>query len=130
MNLRNQRAIALAGTALYGALLATSVLADPPKKTAPKPTAAQIAAGKKVYAANNCANCHAIGGEGGTTGPDLSDVGSDPKHTSKWFQTKVTNPKATNPNTGMPPFPDIKGKDLTNLAAYLGSLKKPAEKSK
>ena len=32
--------------------------------------------GKAVYAANGCAGCHRIRGEGGRMGPDLSDIGA------------------------------------------------------
>lgn len=32
--------------------------------------------GKAVYAANGCAGCHRILGEGGRMGPDLSDIGA------------------------------------------------------
>ena len=37
--------------------------------------AGDAGAGAKVYQANGCAVCHAIDGEGGFTGPDLSDIG-------------------------------------------------------
>ncbi len=33
--------------------------------------------GKQVYAANGCANCHMIDGEGGDSGPELSNVGGE-----------------------------------------------------
>lgn len=33
------------------------------------------AAGKQVFASAGCANCHAIRGEGGQLGPDLSNIG-------------------------------------------------------
>lgn len=33
------------------------------------------AAGKQVFASSGCANCHAIRGEGGAIGPDLSNIG-------------------------------------------------------
>lgn len=32
-------------------------------------------AGRQIYASSGCANCHAIRGEGGRTGPDLSNIG-------------------------------------------------------
>jgi len=121
-------ALLMVGLTLGGSL--TAALAAPPKKKAPpapaKPTAAMIAAGAKVYDANGCGGCHMVNGKGGTNGPDLSTVGADAKHTPKWLETKVTNPKATKPDSAMPPYDSIKGKDLSNLVAYLGSLKKAA----
>ncbi len=107
----------------------TTAFAAPPKKKPikknDKGNTALIAQGKKVFAANGCANCHAIKGKGGTSGPELTKTGADPKHTVKWFEEKVTNPKAANPDSTMPAFAGkIKGKDLTALATYLASLKK------
>ncbi|MCW3099089.1 MAG: cytochrome b/b6 [Chthonomonadaceae bacterium] len=96
----------------------------PPVTT--KPTAAMIAAGAKVYEANGCGGCHMINGKGGTNGPDLSATGADPKHTAKWLETQITSPKTNKSDSTMPPYDSIKGKDLSNLVAYLSSLKKAA----
>jgi mono/diheme cytochrome c family protein len=132
-------AVALIGASLtlYGSLFVTTALAGPQsssKKTPPKSTTktapsksntAAITAGKKVYDANACTGCHAINGKGGTSGPDLTKVAADPKHTTKWLEQQVKNPKVNTPESNMPPFGDkIKGKDLSNLVAYLSSLKK------
>ncbi len=67
-----------------------------------------------------------INGKGGTNGPDLSTTGADAKHTPKWLEAQIVNPKTNNPDSTMPPYDSIKGKDLSNLVAYLGSLKKAA----
>ena len=114
-----------------GGTLTAALAAPPKKKSAPpakttKPTAAMLAAGAKVYDANGCGGCHMINEKGGTNGPDLSAVGADAKHTPKWLETKIVNPKASKPDSAMPPYDSIKGKDLSNLVAYLGSLKKAA----
>lgn len=126
-----QRAVLLAGLIAGGSLLMTSAFAGPPTKKSKKPpvkkesTATLIADGKKVYAANGCANCHSLAGKGGKTGPDLTKVGADAKHTSKWLEEAIVNPKAHNPNSIMPSYEEtIKGKNLKALVAYLGSLKK------
>ncbi|MEZ5398148.1 MAG: c-type cytochrome [Bryobacteraceae bacterium] len=39
------------------------------------PSTGDPAAGEKLYAKGNCANCHAIRGKGGALGPDLSHIG-------------------------------------------------------
>ncbi len=124
----------LASLSVFGSLVLTSALAAPPKagkkpptKPADKPKAddpAAIAAGKKVYETNGCANCHAIGGTGGMAGPELTKVAANPKHTPKWMEEAVVNPKIHNPNSAMPAYESIKGKDLSNIVAYMGSLKK------
>lgn len=125
---KNRSAALLAGLILSGSLLMTSAIARPPKSKKPpkkNKSAALIAAGKKVYDSNGCANCHTVAGKGGKIGPELTRVGADSKHTAKWLQEKVANPKASHPSTTMPSFAEkIKGKDLTAIGAYLASLKK------
>ena len=118
------------GLSVFGSLMFSAAFAAPPKgkkppaKTTPKKDdPAAIAAGKKVYAAQSCNGCHAIAGEGGKNGPELTKVAADPKHTPKWLEEAVVNPSAH--HSSMPSYDDkVKGKDLTNLVAYLGSLKK------
>ena len=87
----------------------------------------EFAAGKKVYADNNCVRCHKLGdagggqtaakggpgGEkaagpggkgprGGMGGPDLTTVGEDAKHTKEWIAEHIRNPKAHTPQSRMP----------------------------
>lgn len=115
----------MAGVTLFGILLTTAAVAGPPKGSKTKtPAAGNIANGKKVYAANNCANCHAINGTGGSGGPDLSVIGADAKHTAAWFKKAIVTPKAIHPDSTMPPYDKLSAKDLADLSAYLGSLKK------
>jgi len=102
--------------------------AKPATKPAPKPPAAAdlpttLALGKKIYGANGCAGCHAIGGQGGKSGPDISKTGADATHTTAWFEVQIANPKAHNPGSAMPAFESsIQGKDRTALAVYMTSL--------
>ncbi len=132
MAISNNRAVTtmMLGLSVFGSLMFSAAFAAPPKgkkppaKTAPKKDdPAAIAAGKKVYEAQSCNGCHAIAGEGGKNGPELTKVAADPKHTPKWLEEAVVNPAAH--HSTMMSFADkVKGKDLTNLVAYLGSLKK------
>ena len=46
--------------------------------------------GRAVYAANGCAGCHRIRGDGGRMGPDLSDIGALRSLTH--LQTSIRNP--------------------------------------
>lgn len=85
--------------------------------------AALTAAGKKIYDANGCAVCHAIGGKGGQAGPDLTKTGGNPAHTAKWFEVQVNNPKAHTAGSTMPAYEGkIKGKDLVALTVFLTTL--------
>jgi mono/diheme cytochrome c family protein len=115
----------LISCAILAATVATAVLAAPPKSAgAKKAPAAAIAAGKKIYAAKHCEMCHKIAGKGGATGTDLSKEGANAKHTAAWLQIEVQDPKQHKPTSSMPSYKDdIKGADLTNLVAYLRSLK-------
>ena len=97
-----------------------------PAATAPQGggDTALIAAGKTVFAANGCAKCHAVGGQGGRGGPDLSRTGAQAGHTAQWLVEHIKNPKAHNPSSRMPGFQGkISDKDLLALGAYLASLK-------
>jgi len=42
----------------------------------PPPPAGDAARGRALFAGNQCATCHRVGGEGSRIGPELSDVGS------------------------------------------------------
>lgn len=124
----NRSAFGIVGAALACALSMTAALAGPPKTKKPvkKPVMAKAdpVAGKKVYAANGCAGCHAISGEGGQSGPDLTKFAEEKEHDAKWTTVQVQDPKKHKPDSGMPGYADkIKGKDLANLTAYLLTLK-------
>jgi cytochrome c oxidase subunit II len=102
-----------------------------------KPTAGDAAAGAKIFANAPCAICHTIKGISGFSkqytygfrGPDLTHFGSrttlagsilanTPQNVALW----IHNPDAIKPGANMPDM-GIQGKDLTDLAAYLESLK-------
>lgn len=142
MHLRTRvTALSISALLLGASLAGASFFAPQGKKTPKKPASGQTAAkpakpavggatdsaaiaaaGKKLYDSNQCAVCHTIAGKGGTGGPDLAKTGADPKHTAKWFEEQVTNPKSHTPSSTMPAFEKIKGKDLTMLATFLTTL--------
>jgi cytochrome c oxidase subunit 2 len=112
------------GAVALVAVLATSLASAAPKNTAAKPaappSAADIAAGKKVFDSSGCTGCHKLAGKGGTSGPDLSQVGKT--HDAAWIAKKVKDPKSMKKDSIMPPFPGS-AKNLQALSAYLASLK-------
>jgi mono/diheme cytochrome c family protein len=92
------------------------------KALAKKPAAgaAMIAQGKKLVESDGCLACHKIGKQGGTTGPELSKVGT--KYKSAEIASIIKDPKKHNPKSLMPASqrPD---KDIAAMAAYLATLK-------
>jgi cytochrome c2 len=80
---------------------------------------AQIAKGQQVYAEKKCSGCHAIQGEGGTVGPDLSRVGL--KREPEWLFKFLKNPKVVRSSAKMTPF-EGDDQELEALVAYLATL--------
>ncbi len=81
----------------------------------------ELTEGQKVYQSLGCSNCHMISGIGGTTGPDLTNVGS--KRDRVWLLGHFKDPKAYVPNSAMPAFGHLSEKDLNDLTDYMIALK-------
>ena len=81
----------------------------------------EIEKGKKLFEERRCGMCHAIGGQGGKVGPDLSDVGT--KRDGDWLKKFLKDPKGTVTGAKMLPVKATE-QDLTALVDYLLSLKK------
>jgi mono/diheme cytochrome c family protein len=95
--------------------------ASPPEVTG---DSALAATGKTIFQSNGCTRCHALNGQGGRMGPDLTHAGADPKHTPQWIAEFVKDPKAVNPGSRMPAFGNrINDQDRLALGTYLASLK-------
>lgn len=125
-----QRNLCAAGLIFFPLLIAAGCAPKGPTPAAPSSNnagsanATLISAGKTVFAANRCAGCHAVGGQGGGRAPDLSHEGADPKHTAAWLAAYVKDPKQVNPRSRMAAFGNrINDSDLTALGTYLASLK-------
>ena len=78
--------------------------------------------GQQIYQSQGCSGCHAVNGIGGTSGPDLTNVGASGKDVA-WHVKHLKDPRSTNPRSAMPPFGHLSDADLKELAAYLVSLK-------
>jgi nitric oxide reductase subunit C len=81
----------------------------------------QTILGKNVFDQYRCDLCHKIGEKGGTMGPDLTHEGS--KRDALWIEKQIRDPKSHDPNTAMPPFPQITEGEIKVLIGYLTSLK-------
>ena len=72
--------------------------------------------------ADYCSLCHAIKGQGGTIGPDLSTVGS--RRNIDFLQSFISDPKAVIPGAGMQSFKgELTPSQIHDIAGYLYSLK-------
>lgn len=82
------------------------------------------AQGKLVFESIGCQGCHAINGQGGDFGPDLSQVASKVK--PAWLLSWIKEPQRYNPHTKMPQVP-LSDTQIRDLAAYLVTLGSPEE---
>ena len=78
-------------------------------------------AGKAVYDAKGCNECHQINGKGGEMGPELSHVGS--QKNKVWIRKQITDSKSHFKNSSMPADKNFSKKDLDALVNYLSTLK-------
>jgi len=90
--------------------------------------------GRIAFADLGCGTCHAVGPEhpaGSGTGPDLAGMGSH--HPPGYFAESILNPDAVlvtgdgylgpDGRSIMPSYPDLTAAQLTDLVAYLQSLR-------
>jgi nitric oxide reductase subunit C len=85
----------------------------------------ELSAGQQVYQSQGCRNCHTINGIGGTSGPDLTKVGS--KHDREWFIGHFKDPQKYVKNSAMPPV-DAPDAQIEQLSAYMLTLKEEVTK--
>jgi cytochrome c oxidase subunit 2 len=97
---------------------------------AAEPSDAEARAGESVFLAKPCAACHTIRGTDakGTTGPDLTHVGSRRMIGAGLFDTTrgslaawIADPQTLKPGNNMPLVP-LSSDELREVSAYLASL--------
>jgi nitric oxide reductase subunit C len=102
----------------------------PPRPTL-LPVAVPVASRENVVARREqpkvfnqlCIACHSLGGQGGTVGPPLDDVGSRRDYNN--LVTWLTDPQKVKPGTLMPKLP-LSEPDIVELASYLSQMKQQA----
>jgi cytochrome c oxidase subunit 2 len=94
-------------------------------------TSDDVAVGKALFIAKPCAACHTVRGSdaNGTTGPDLTHVGSREtiaagllERTRGSFAAWIADPQTLKPGNNMPMVP-IASDELREISAYMESLK-------
>jgi cytochrome c oxidase subunit 2 len=91
----------------------------------------EIAAGRDAFLVKPCASCHTIRGTAaaGTTGPDLTHIGSRRYIAAGLFETTrgslaawIADPQTLKPGNNMPNVP-LTADELRSISAYMASLK-------
>lgn len=85
------------------------------------PQAPVLAEGKRLFEAKACRGCHKLNGEGGSNGPDLSNIGRPGHRDSQWLFVHFKDPKAVSPNTVMPNY-GFSDEEARALTMYMLSL--------
>jgi cytochrome c oxidase subunit 2 len=105
--------------------------ADAQRQPAVNASDEDVAAGREAFLAKPCASCHAVRGTAasGTTGPDLTHVGSRKMIAAGLFETTrgslaawISDPQTLKPGNNMPMVP-LTSDELRSISAYLASLK-------
>jgi cytochrome c oxidase subunit 2 len=104
---------------------------DAQRRPAVQPPEEELAVGQQTFLAKPCAACHTVRGTtaSGTTGPDLTHVGSRKYIAAGLFETTrgslaawIADPQTIKPGNNMPMVP-LTPEELRAVSAYLASLK-------
>jgi cytochrome c oxidase subunit 2 len=106
------------GTVLRAVSVSVFLLAASPALA--QDDASPVARGRRIFEAQGCYGCHAVGGVGATTAPNLSRVGA--KYSLDYLTYWLRD---TPPRGSMEHMPKIHlaGPEIQALAAYLSSLR-------
>jgi len=107
-------------TLVFGVLLTAVIAVRGVAAVDQRGPSADPVKGKEIFAAQKCSLCHTVGASGGKLGPDLSAVGT--RRNAEWLKVYLPKPQTFDPKNKMPPV-QAKGQDLSDLIAYLTSLK-------
>lgn len=81
----------------------------------------ELSAGQRLYQSQGCSGCHMINGIGGTSGPELTGVGS--RHDRKWLYDHFEEPSKVVANSAMPGYKQLGAQALNELTDYMLTLK-------
>ena len=95
---------------------------QPSQQPQPESSKGPFAAGKSVFAAQDCKKCHEVDASAKSKAPNLATVGKE--HNAEWIIAQIKNPKTHKPDSKMPAFGEKMSDDeLKALGEYLASLK-------
>ncbi len=93
----------------------------PPTLSPAQSADAVVKLGARLYAANACANCHALNGLGGTSAPDLTNEAQRGRSIN-WLVHLFMHPQTNTPGSAMPAFTSLGTVNLRALALYMNTL--------
>jgi len=97
----------------------------PPNVPAPEQDAQLARYGRTLYRQEGCFVCHALNGEGGKVGPDLTTEGTRGR-TDQWLIGHFKDPPAYVHGSVMPPFKNLTEEQLQALTRF---LQKPTKRA-
>jgi mono/diheme cytochrome c family protein len=74
--------------------------------------------GRQVFVKKNCIVCHAVGGVGSKTGPDI--LGVTKQHSPEWLDEQLVNPELVYPGSSMPAY-DLETNARKALISFMAS---------
>src|ERR1017187_3303405 len=74
--------------------------------------------GRQLFVEKNCVSCHAVGGVGAKTGPDL--LGVTKRHSMEWLDEQLVNPELVYPGSAMPEY-DLETNARKALVAFMAT---------
>jgi hypothetical protein len=90
-----------------------------PKKSGNDP---EVVKGQKIVI-SSCISCHHLGNAGGQlASPSWAEVAASAVNSKENFRKYVTNPRSTNPESGMPPYPNFDDKTFIALETYIKAM--------
>ncbi|MDA8432089.1 MAG: c-type cytochrome [Nitrospiraceae bacterium] len=75
--------------------------------------------GEHLFRTVGCMNCHSFRGEGGEMAPDLTGVTG--RRSDGWIREQIENSKRHNPDSRMPSFSFLSGRQISAIIRYLHS---------
>lgn len=75
--------------------------------------------GEALFKEQRCYTCHRFKGQGGTAGPDLTDVLK--RRGTVWIVLQIRNPKSHNPDSRMPSYNHLGYTEIYAIISYLKS---------
>jgi mono/diheme cytochrome c family protein len=74
--------------------------------------------GRQLFVEKDCLACHAVGGAGAKTAPDL--LGVTKRHSTEWLDEQLVNPELVYPGSSMPEY-DLETNARKALVAFLAT---------